>query len=107
VSGGGAVEGGLVAVGAGAQGSVGFGGFVNTNNGSPSAGGFASGGAWAGGPGWGTSAPRQLFATGLIPDPTINQYAVTADGRKFLVLEPRKGFNESYSVVLNWPATVK
>jgi hypothetical protein len=51
--------------------------------------------------------PRQLFATGLIPDPTINQYAVTADGRKFLVLEPRKGFNESYSVVLNWPATVK
>jgi Tol biopolymer transport system component len=51
--------------------------------------------------------PRQLFATGLIPDPTINQYAVTADGRKFLVLEPRKGFNETYSVVLNWPATVK
>src|SRR5438132_6706845 len=38
--------------------------------------------------------PRQLFATGLIPDPTINQYAATADGRKFLVLEPRKGFNE-------------
>ncbi len=52
-------------------------------------------------------APRQLFATGLIPDPTINQYAVTADGRKFLVLEPRKGFNETYAVVLNWPATVK
>lgn len=51
--------------------------------------------------------PRQLFATGLIPDPTINQYAVTADGHKFLVLEPRKGFNEIYSVVLNWPATVK
>jgi hypothetical protein len=51
--------------------------------------------------------PRQLFATGLIPDPTINQYAVTADGHKFLVLEPRKGFNETYSVVLNWPATVK
>jgi hypothetical protein len=51
--------------------------------------------------------PRQLFATGLIPDPTINQYAVTADGRKFLVLEPRKGFNETYSVVLNWPAAIK
>jgi hypothetical protein len=51
--------------------------------------------------------PRKLFDTGLIPDPTINQYAVTADGRKFLVLEPRKGFNETYSVVLNWPATVK
>ena len=51
--------------------------------------------------------PRKLFDTGLIPDPKINQYAVTENGRKFLVLEPRKGFNESYSVVLNWPATVK
>ena len=51
--------------------------------------------------------PRKLFDTGLIPDPTINQYSVTPDGRKFLVLEARKGFNENYSVVLNWPATVK
>lgn len=52
------------------------------------------------------SVPRNLFDTGLIPDPTVNQYAVTNDGLKFLVLEPRKGFVESYSVVLNWPATV-
>ena len=37
----------------------------------------------------------------------INQYAVTQDGQKFLVLEPPKGFLESYSVVLNWPAMVK
>lgn len=51
--------------------------------------------------------PRKLFDTGLIPDPTVNQYAVTPDGRKFLVLEPRKGFSENYSVVLNWPAAVK
>jgi hypothetical protein len=51
--------------------------------------------------------PRKLFETGLVPDPTINQYAVTADGRKFLVLEPRKGFLETYSVVLNWPATLQ
>ena len=51
--------------------------------------------------------PRKLFDTGLIPDPTINQYAVTEDGLKFLVLEPRKGFLETYSVVLNWPATLK
>ncbi len=51
--------------------------------------------------------PRKLFDTGLMPDPTINQYAVTEDGFKFLVLEPRKGFHETYSVVLNWPATVK
>ena len=51
--------------------------------------------------------PRRLFDTGLVPDPTVNQYAVTDDGLKFLVLEPRKGFLETYSVVLNWPATLK
>jgi hypothetical protein len=51
--------------------------------------------------------PRRLFETGLVPDPTVNQYAVTQDGKKFLVLEPRKGFRESYSVVLNWPAMLK
>jgi hypothetical protein len=51
--------------------------------------------------------PTKLFDTGLIPDPTINQYAVTEDGLKFLVLEPRKGFLETYSVVLNWPAILK
>jgi hypothetical protein len=59
VSVGGAFEGGLAAVGAGAQGSVGFGGFINTNNGNASAGGFATRGAFAGGPGWGVSAPSQ------------------------------------------------
>ena len=51
--------------------------------------------------------PRKLFDTGLVPDPTVNQYAVTDNGQKFLVLEPRKGFLETYSVVLNWPATLK
>src|SRR5579864_4551634 len=50
--------------------------------------------------------PIKLFGTGLVPDPTVNQYAVTPDGLKFLVLEPRKGFLENYSVVLNWTATV-
>jgi len=50
--------------------------------------------------------PRKLFDTGLVPDPTVNQYAVTEDGLKFLVLEPRKGFLETYSVVLNWPANL-
>jgi eukaryotic-like serine/threonine-protein kinase len=51
--------------------------------------------------------PKRLFDTGLIPDPTINQYAVAGDGLKFLVLEPRKGFLETYYVILNWPATLK
>ena len=51
--------------------------------------------------------PKKLFDTGLIPDPTINQYAVTGDGLRFLVLEPRKGFLETYHVILNWPATLR
>jgi hypothetical protein len=51
--------------------------------------------------------PRKLFDTGLVPDPTVNQYAVTEDGMKFLVLEPRQGFLESFSVVLNWPEMMK
>jgi eukaryotic-like serine/threonine-protein kinase len=51
--------------------------------------------------------PKKLFDTGLIPDPTVNQYAVTDDGQKFLILEPRKGFLETYSVVLNWPAALR
>jgi hypothetical protein len=51
--------------------------------------------------------PRKLFDTKLVPDPTVNQYAVTKDGLKFLVLEPRKGFVETYSVVLTWPSTAK
>jgi len=50
--------------------------------------------------------PRKLFDSGLTPEPNINQYAVTEDGLKFLVLEPRQGFLETYSVVLNWPATL-
>jgi hypothetical protein len=50
--------------------------------------------------------PRKLFDTGLVPDPTVNQYAVTEDGLKFLVLEPRKGFLETHSGVLKWRAIV-
>ncbi|HEU4714946.1 MAG TPA: hypothetical protein VFS76_25520 [Pyrinomonadaceae bacterium] len=51
--------------------------------------------------------PHKLFDTGLVADPTVNQYAVTQDGLKFLVLQPRQGYVESYSVVLNWPAILK
>jgi dipeptidyl aminopeptidase/acylaminoacyl peptidase len=53
------------------------------------------------------SVPQKLFDTGMVPDGTVNQYAVTQDGLKFLVLQPRPGYLESYSVVLNWPAIVK
>jgi hypothetical protein len=51
--------------------------------------------------------PHKLFDTGTVPDATVNQYAVTQDGQKFLVLQPRQGYLESYSVVLNWPTILK
>ena len=51
--------------------------------------------------------PRKLFGTGLRPDPIVNQYAVTADGRKFLLLEPQKDYLQTYSVILNWPEALK
>jgi eukaryotic-like serine/threonine-protein kinase len=50
---------------------------------------------------------QRLFDTGMVPDGTVNQYAVTQDGLKFLVLQPRQGYLESYSVVLNWPSILK
>ena len=53
------------------------------------------------------SVQHKLFDTGMVPDATVNQYAVTQDGMKFLVLQPRQGYLESYSVVLNWPAILK
>jgi RHS repeat-associated protein len=65
VSAGVAVEYGAVGVGAGATGSVGGGGFFDGMR--PSIGGFASGGAFAGGPGWGASAP---------PCPSKNNWAL-------------------------------
>jgi len=65
VSGSASVEGGAVAAGAGVTGSVGGGVFYGKNCGCSnggskiSTGGFASGGAFAGGPGWGAAAPSQ------------------------------------------------
>ena len=50
---------------------------------------------------------QKLFDTGMVPDGTVNQYAVTQDGLKFLVLQPRQGYLESYSIVLNWPSILK
>jgi len=50
---------------------------------------------------------QKLFDTRMVPDGTVNQYAVTQDGQKFLVLQPRQDYLESYSVVLNWPAILK
>jgi hypothetical protein len=48
--------------------------------------------------------PRELFAIPVHADPIRNQYAVTGDGRKFLVLESAEQNASPMTVVLNWSA---
>ena len=49
-------------------------------------------------------APRPLFQTHLSPSPNVPQYDVTADGTRFLVLEPARSGGEPVTFVLNWTA---
>jgi hypothetical protein len=50
------------------------------------------------------AAPRPLFQTHLSPSPNVPQYDVTADGSRFLVLEPARSGGEPVTFVLNWTA---
>jgi hypothetical protein len=49
---------------------------------------------------------RELFQTGLgAPSPSIEQYAASADGQRFLFLKPvDTKVRNSIGVVYNWPA---
>jgi len=47
------------------------------------------------------SAPARLFSTNLVPDPFTPQYGVTADGQRFLGLEPVGGAPR-FTFLLNW-----
>jgi Tol biopolymer transport system component len=49
-----------------------------------------------------TGPPRPLFQTHLSPSPSVPQYDVTADGTRFLVLEPARSGGEPVTFVLNW-----
>jgi Tol biopolymer transport system component len=49
-------------------------------------------------------APRALFQTRLSPSPNVPQYDVTADGTRFLVLEPARSGGEPVTFLLNWTA---
>ena len=51
--------------------------------------------------------PRPLFQTRLSPSPNVPQYDVTADGSRFLVIEPAGTGGEPITFVLNWPAALK
>jgi serine/threonine protein kinase len=48
--------------------------------------------------------PRELFRIPMRPDPILNQYAITGDGRKFLVLEDVDEGPSPLTVVLNFTA---
>ena len=52
--------------------------------------------------------PRKLFRTSVSGDPTFDQYAVTADGQRFLVLAPvGDAASSPITVALNWTAGLK
>ena len=48
--------------------------------------------------------PRVLFRASMRVDPILNQYAVTGDGRRFLVLESAEQTSTPVTVVVNWTA---
>ena len=52
--------------------------------------------------------PHELFDTGLFVDPTLDHYAVTPDGKRFLILKPVAGSaTKPINVILNWTTLLK
>jgi hypothetical protein len=52
--------------------------------------------------------PKVLFATRVPINPTSDQFAVTRDGQRFLVIEPvDAGEANPFRIVLNWPAAAR
>ena len=49
--------------------------------------------------------PKSLFQTGITVGPTIDQFAVTGDGQRFLLAVPLE-FAPPITVVLNWTAAL-
>jgi eukaryotic-like serine/threonine-protein kinase len=53
------------------------------------------------------SAPRRLFATDIVPpSTTVEEYTVSHDGQRFLLLKPITKSRSSIGVILNWMALV-
>lgn len=51
--------------------------------------------------------PHPLFPTALLKDSNMHPYAVTRDGRRFLIIVPDPQSTPPLTVVVNWPALVK
>jgi Tol biopolymer transport system component len=54
-----------------------------------------------------SSLPRPLFKTRLSPSSNVPQYDVTADGSRFLVIEPQGAGGEPMTFLLNWASGLK
>src|SRR5262249_9643321 len=54
-----------------------------------------------------TGSPRVLFQTRIPVGPTRDQFAVTGDGQRFLVIESLETDTKPFIVVLNWQAGLK
>ena len=55
-------------------------------------------------------APRPLFKATFPepgPDPEISQYDVSADGKRFLILEPKREPSDVFTFLLNWNQALK
>ena len=52
-------------------------------------------------------APRQLFKVRLVVDPVDDQFDVTADGQRFLVVSPEGQQTTQLTVLSNWPSMLK
>jgi hypothetical protein len=46
-------------------------------------------------------APSPLFATRVVPNPNLPQYAVTPDGKRFLALDAGEGGGDTFTFLLN------
>ena len=54
------------------------------------------------------SAPRPLFKTALTPSPQSDQYAVMADGQRFLIIQPIvQDRLLPLRVMIDWPALLE
>jgi hypothetical protein len=52
-------------------------------------------------------APQLLFHVPLAVDPVSDQYDVTADGQRFLVIMPEGQQTARLTVLSDWPAVLK
>jgi serine/threonine protein kinase len=52
-------------------------------------------------------APKELFQTRIRVAPNYDQYAVTANGKEFILMEPEMELRQSLQVILNWPSLLR